>query len=73
VLQCTKQNFLYSDTVQENPFTIFLNVICLKFLNQEYVLQVFLNCENFYLFPDSLCSKICYLCDTSVGFMTVLH
>jgi hypothetical protein len=36
---------------KENPFTLFLNVTCLEFLNQEYTLQLFLNCENICVFP----------------------
>jgi len=29
-----------------------LNVICLKFLNQEYIIQLLLDCNNLCVFPD---------------------
>jgi len=40
------QNFLSCDKVKENNFSIF-NASCLEFLNKEYILQLFINCEDF--------------------------
>jgi hypothetical protein len=44
-------NCLYADMkTKENP--LLLDVICLKFLDQKSLLQLFLNCENSCMFPD---------------------
>jgi len=44
-------NYLHSDTkTKENAFLLFLDFICLKFLDQKSLLQSFLNCETFVLF-----------------------
>jgi len=52
-----------------------LNIICLKFLDQKFLLQLFLNRGNFCLFPDppivGKWDKI--LLVTLTGFRTFLH
>jgi hypothetical protein len=47
------RDFPYAAAVsKETNFTSLLNVIGLKFLDQEFLLQLFPNCDNFCLFPD---------------------
>ena len=52
--------FILTKTSRKS-ITLILIVICLKLLNQEYILQLLPNCQNFGVFPDlSLCSDIPY-------------
>jgi len=42
------RDFPYAAAVsKETTFTSLLNVVCLKFLDQKFLLQLFLNCDNF--------------------------
>lgn len=60
VIKCHNMVCLYSKTSRKS-ITLLPIVICLKLLNQEYILHLLPNCENFGVFPDlSLCSEIPY-------------
>jgi hypothetical protein len=44
-------NYIHSNTqTKENALLLFLDVTCLKFLDQKSLLQLFLNCETSVLF-----------------------
>jgi len=70
------RDFPYAAAISnETTFTSFLNVICLKFLNQKLLLQLFLNYDNLCLLPyPSIVGKgDKILLVTLIGFRTFLH
>jgi hypothetical protein len=64
--------FILTKTSRKS-ITLLLIIICLKLLNQEYILQLLPNCENFGVFPDLYVQKYPTIFHMWVGFLTVLH
>jgi hypothetical protein len=60
---------------KETTFMSLLNIICLKFLDHKSLLQLFLNCDNFCLFPypSTVGKRDKILLVTLIGFRTFLH
>ena len=46
----TQTVFMLTHTKKQTFFKIILDFICLKFLDQKFLLQLFLNCETFVRF-----------------------
>jgi len=75
-LRWTEQRFsLCCCNIKRNYFSFTLNVICLKFLDQKFLLQLFLSCDNFCVFSylSIVGKRDKILLVTLIIFTTFLH